>query len=186
MTAPGNQISKEPDQVKFTLNRAIEELFEIELGSLTVKNRHLAVVYGKHLFRYILERLQNDGTIADMEVKRGRIPTKINCEKRSYIQRDKRWKSYRLCIQRGGIKYHRFGYITRQDAINARRQMLSEIESNPFKYTIEEIAVLANTDHASVLHSCGVFRNLMDTDQAYRAKAQLIFDKINNNQIILP
>ena len=128
MTAPGIQrVEKQP------LDRAIEDVFNVPKGSLTEKHRIRDKVDARNLYRYVMERMLKDDTIAGNEVNRGEIRAKL------------------------------------------------------FKFSIYELTFICNCEnHSSIIHARKVVQNLLETDKSFRAKAQQIFDKINNNQIVLP
>ena len=182
MTAPG--ISKEPE-VKETLDQCIARVFNVYETDLTAKHRYLEIIFAKHLRRYILERTLENGCIAGddwtcINVKNGKwadygIVRQVN--------KNRYWRVY---LKHNLKNYQKAGFRTKDEAIFFRDMKLKELKLAFFRYTISQVSEMSNCDRCTVIHSVSTCKNLLETDKSFRAKAQQIFDKINNNQIILP
>ena len=182
MTAPG--ISKEPE-VKETLDGCIARVFDIPEVYLSVKGRYEIFMYPKHLRRYILERTLESGEMAGDDWTRINVK---NGKKEDYgiIQQNSRPGYWRVQFRHDGKRFERSGYATKDDAIIDRNIKLKEFKMAWFRYTISQVSEMSNCDRCTVIHSISTCKNLLETDKSFRAKAQIIFLKISNNQIILP
>jgi len=182
MTAPG--VSKEPE-VKETLDRCIARVFNVYEADLIAKDRYMEIIFAKHLRRYILERTLENGQMAGDDWTRINVK---NGKKEDYgvIQQNSRPGYWRVQFRRDGRRYERSGYASKQEAIIDRDMKLNEFKMAWFRYTIEQVSEMSNCDRCTVIHSISTCKNLLETDKSFRAKAQIIFLKISNNQIILP
>jgi len=179
LTAPGIIIQSQP------LERVIEQVFDIPRRSLTDKHRLKEKIYAKHLYRLILERQRRLGGLNGFDLKRYCYARAMNPE--LGIQFDKLTQTFKIQLQRRKKRYAKYNLLTHAEAVRCRDSMYRELTRDAdFKFTLCEIATMANTDHATILHSCRTARNLMETDKTYRDKCMEILDKINNHLIILP
>lgn len=107
-----------------------------------------------------------------------KIPPKSITDKHRRIDKIYAKHLYRLILERLLENNHLAGMDF--------KRISGKFSASPFKYTGEELEAICNCDRCSVFYSANVARNLIETDKTYRAKAQTIFDRITNNQIILP
>lgn len=182
MTAPG--VSKEPE-VKETLDRCIARVFEIPEVYLSVKGRYEIFMYPKHLRRYILERTLDNGQIAGDDCTRINVK---NGKRADYgiISQANRNHYWRVDLGQNLKHYRKSGFRTKDEAIFFRDMQLKELKLAFFRYTLSQVSEMSGCDRCTVIHSISTCKNLLETDKSFRAKAKLIFDKISNNQIILP
>ena len=184
---------------KETLNQCIARVFGVYVSDLTIKDRYQWVVYAKHLYRYILERLLPDDTLAGDDWRR------VNERKDKSGNFKYKYKKYGIFKEyekkRGdfeSVPYWRVRFIhkhriyekPRFTSLNAamswRNMKFKKLNMTWFRYSMEEVALLSNCDRCTVIHSISECKNLMETDRIYREKCNQVIDKINKNQIILP
>lgn len=80
------------------------------------------------------------------------------------------------------INIHELKVKTRKRLILQPRQILMFLINSNFNYSLVRIgSLLGGFDHATVLHSCNVVRNLYETDKQYRLELDRIIDKMENN-----
>jgi hypothetical protein len=125
-----------------------------------------------------------DGTLAGDEVRRVNYMRRIG----EYIYFHKRDQIYRVYITRKVFDItYRAQFKTYNEAEKAVNDLFNSIEDSYFKYSMCELKTFCNCEnHSSIIHARRTVQNLIETDKSFRAKAQIIFEKISNNQIIIP